>query len=88
MAINWQPHHIGTTTRTFEVEAEYDANTRVEIWSYIWTSGKKYYFKVLKFDRIDNVMIKNKIEQVLDINEGFASLKKCQDFVEKLLRQD
>jgi hypothetical protein len=87
MAIEWKPHYIGTSSRVFEVEARFKDN-KIEIWSYLRDNKRKYYFNILTFKKVNGVNIKLKTDQLLDFNEGFDSLEECQDFVEKLLKQD
>jgi hypothetical protein len=85
MAIEWMPHYVGMSSRTFEVQGVFKSG-KVEIWSYPWRGKRKYYFHILSFDKINGVSIKIRTDQLLD--KGFDSLEDCQNFVEKWLTSD
>lgn len=83
MEIKWLPVYSRTNTRTLEMQAILEDSSMIEIWSYRISSGFKYYFTILKYQTIDNIPIKKRINQILDVCNGFDSLEDCQNFVEK-----
>lgn len=82
MEIEWFPVQCKTSNRALEVQATIE-DSSIEIWSYRIDSEIKYHFKILKFQKIQNIFIKKRIEHSLDIMDGFDSLEDCQNFVEK-----
>lgn len=82
MEIEWLPVYSRTNNRTLEVQAVVK-DSSIEIWSYRTDSEVKYYFSILKFQKIQNIFVKKRIEHSLDIMDGFDSLEDCQNFVQK-----
>lgn len=83
MEIEWLPVYSKTNNRTLEMQAILEDSSIIEIWSYRISLGLKYYFTILKFETINNVSTKKRINQILHVFNGFDSLEDCQDFVKK-----
>ena len=83
MKIEWFPSHCRTNNRTLEMQAILEDSSIIEIWSHRVSLGLKYYFTILKFQTINNVTIKKRTNQMLDLFNEFNSLEDCQNFVEK-----
>lgn len=87
MEIEWMPVYSRIQNRTLEMQSTLKDSSTIEIWSYRIDLGIKYYFKILKFQIVDGISIKKRIEHSLDFVDGFDSLEDCQNFIEKNLKK-